>query len=251
MIQLHELTKDYGTTIAVNKLSLNICAGEIYGFIGPNGAGKTTTIRLMGGILAPTSGRIIIGGLDMSKNPVAAKKMIGFVPDRPFLYEKLTGREFLHFSADLYDVPPAVFARKAEELLRQFALWDWADELIEAYSHGMKQRLIIASALLHDPQILIIDEPMVGLDPAAVHMVKDIFKELARKQITIFISTHTLSIAEDLCHRIGVIHKGMLLAQGNINELRHIAQLGEARLEEVFLTIIKEDHYCPNVSFSR
>jgi ABC-2 type transport system ATP-binding protein len=243
MIQLHELTKDYGTTIAVNKLSLNIGAGEIYGFIGPNGAGKTTTIRLMGGILAPTSGRIIIGGLDMTKNPVAAKKMIGFVPDRPFLYEKLTGREFLRFSADLYDVPPPVFARRAEELLRQFALWDWAGELIEAYSHGMKQRLIIASALLHDPQILIIDEPMVGLDPAAVHMVKDIFQELARKQITIFISTHTLSIAEDLCQRIGVIHKGMLLAQGNINELRHIAKLGEARLEEVFLTIIKEDTF--------
>ena len=243
MIQLHELTKDYGTTIAVNKLSLNVSAGEIYGFIGPNGAGKTTTIRLMGGILAPTSGKIIIGGLDMSQNPVAAKKMIGFVPDRPFLYEKLTGMEFLHFSADLYDVSPETFPQKAENLLRQFALWDWKNELIEAYSHGMKQRLIIASALLHEPQILIIDEPMVGLDPAAVHMVKDIFKELAQKQITIFISTHTLSIAEDLCHRIGVIHKGMLLAQGTVNELRHIAQLGVARLEEVFLTIIKEDTF--------
>jgi ABC-2 type transport system ATP-binding protein len=238
MIELQDLTKDYGTTIAVNKLSLNVVAGEIYGFIGPNGAGKTTTIRMMGGILAPTAGKIIIGGLDMDKDPVTAKKMIGFVPDRPFLYEKLTGMEFLHFSADLYD-----FGQKAEQLLRQFALWDWADEIIEAYSHGMKQRLIIAAALLHNPQILIIDEPMVGLDPAAVHMVKDIFQELARKQITIFISTHTLSIAEDLCHRIGVIHKGMLLAQGTVGELRHIARLGEARLEEVFLTIIKEDAF--------
>jgi ABC-2 type transport system ATP-binding protein len=243
MIQLHELTKDYGATIAVNKLSLNICTGEIYGFIGPNGAGKTTTIRMMGGIIAPTSGQIIIGGLDMTKDPVAAKKMIGFVPDRPFLYEKLTGREFLNFSADVYDVNPETFPQKAEQLLRQFALWDWADELIEAYSHGMKQRLIIAAALLHDPQILIIDEPMVGLDPAAVHMVKDIFQELARQKITIFISTHTLSIAEDLCHRIGVIHKGALLAQGTVNELRDIANLGIARLEEVFLTIIKEDTF--------
>lgn len=243
MIRLHELTKDYGTTIAVNKLSLNVSAGEIYGFIGPNGAGKTTTIRMMGGILAPTAGQIIIGGLDMAKNPVAAKKMIGFVPDRPFLYEKLTGREFLRFSADLYDVSPEAFVNRSEDLLRQFALWDWADELIEAYSHGMKQRLIIAAALLHDPQILIIDEPMVGLDPAAVHMVKDIFCELASQQITIFISTHTLSIAEDLCHRIGVIHKGMLLAQGTVNELRQISRLGEARLEEVFLTIIKEDTF--------
>ncbi len=181
MITLNELTKDYGTTIAVNKLCLHAAAGEIYGFIGPNGAGKTTTIRMMGGILAPTSGNIIIGGMDIAQNPVAVKKMIGFVPDRPFLYEKLTGMEFLRFSADLYEVNPAEFSQKAEQLLRQFALWDWADEIIEAYSHGMKQRLIIASALLHDPKILIIDEPMVGLDPAAVRMVKDIFKELAAK----------------------------------------------------------------------
>ncbi len=243
MIQVNELTKDYGTTVAVNKLTLSISAGEIYGFIGPNGAGKTTTIRMMGGILAPTSGNIIIGGLDMARDPVAAKKMIGFVPDRPFLYEKLTGMEFLQFSADLYGVKPDTFPQKAEQLLRQFALWDWSHELIEAYSHGMKQRLIIAAALLHDPQILIIDEPMVGLDPAAVRMVKDIFQELARQQITIFLSTHTLSVAEELCHRIGVIHKGMLLAQGNIDELQHIAMLGEARLEEVFLTIVKEDTF--------
>ena len=243
MIQVNELTKDYGTTVAVNKLTLSISAGEIYGFIGPNGAGKTTTIRMMGGILAPTSGDIIIGGLDMARDPVAAKKMIGFVPDRPFLYEKLTGMEFLQFSADLYGVKPDAFPQKAEQLLRQFALWDWSHELIEAYSHGMKQRLIIAAALLHDPQILIIDEPMVGLDPAAVRMVKDIFQELARRQITIFLSTHTLSVAEELCHRIGVIHKGMLLAQGNIDELQHIAMLGEARLEEVFLTITKEDTF--------
>lgn len=243
MIQLQELTKDYGTTIAVNKLNLNVSAGEIYGFIGPNGAGKTTTIRMMGGILAPSSGKILIGGWDMSKDPVMAKKIIGFVPDRPFLYEKLTGLEFMQFSADLYDVSPESFPPKAEQLLRQFALWDWANEIIEAYSHGMKQRLIIASALLHDPQILIIDEPMVGLDPMAVHMVKDIFQELASKKITIFISTHTLSIAEDLCHRIGVIHQGTLLAQGNVSELQSIAKLGEARLEEVFLTIIKENTF--------
>ena len=243
MIKLNELTKDYGTTIAVNKLSLHVAAGEIYGFIGPNGAGKTTTIRMMGGILAPTSGSIIVGGLDMAKNPVEAKKMIGFVPDRPFLYEKLTGMEFLRFSADLYDVKSDIFSQKAQNLLREFALWDWADELIEAYSHGMKQRLIIASALLHDPRVLIIDEPMVGLDPAAVHMVKDILQELASNQTTIFISTHTLSIAEDLCHRIGLIHKGTLLAQGTLDELKHIANLGEAKLEEVFLSIIKEDTF--------
>jgi ABC-2 type transport system ATP-binding protein len=243
MIKLQELTKDYGTTLAVNKLSLNVAGGEIYGFIGPNGAGKTTTIRLMGGILAPTSGKIIIGGFDMAQNPVEGKKMIGFVPDRSFLYEKLTGMEFMRFSADLYDVKREIIPQKSKELLQQFALWNWADELIEAYSHGMKQRLIIASALLHDPRILIVDEPMVGLDPEAVHMVKDILKELAANQTTIFISTHTLSIAEDLCHRIGLIHKGTLLAQGNLDELKRIAKLGEARLEEVFLTIIKENTF--------
>jgi len=243
MISLQELTKDYGTVIAVNRLSLDVAAGEIYGFIGPNGAGKTTTIRMMGGILAPTSGKIIIGGVDMAQNPVAGKKMIGFVPDRPFLYEKLTGMEFLRFSSDLYDVDKETFAEKSESLLKQFALWNWADELIEAYSHGMKQRLIIASALLHDPKILIIDEPMVGLDPAAVRMVKDILKDLAARQTTVFVSTHTLSIAEDLCDRIGLIHKGSLLAQGNLDELKNIANLGEAGLEEVFLTLIKENTF--------
>ncbi|HQC18259.1 MAG TPA: ABC transporter ATP-binding protein [Smithella sp.] len=243
MITLSELTKDYGTTVAVDKLSLTVNGGEIYGFIGPNGAGKTTTIRMMGGILAPTSGSIVIGGVDMARNPVEGKRMIGFVPDRPFLYEKLTGMEFLEFSANLYNVRRGLFPEKAKRLLQQFALWTWADELIEAYSHGMKQRLIIAAALLHDPQILIIDEPMVGLDPEAVHMVKDILKDLAASQTTIFVSTHTLSIAEDLCHRIGLIHKGTLLAEGSLKELKQIARLGEARLEEVFLTIIKENTF--------
>lgn len=243
MIQLSELTKDYGTTVAVNKIKLRVAAGEIYGFIGPNGAGKTTTIRMMGGILSPTSGTVQIGGINMGTNPVDCKKMIGFIPDRPFLYEKLTGMEFLKFSADLYSVDRYTFKQKAVMLLKQFALINWADELIEAYSHGMKQRLIIASALLHDPPVLIIDEPMVGLDPEAVHMVKDILKDLADRQTTIFVSTHTLSIAEDLCDRIGLIHRGNLLAEGSLDELQSIAKLGEARLEEVFLTIIKENAF--------
>ena len=241
MIDLISLTKDYGTTLAVNNLSLRVASGEIYGFIGPNGAGKTTTIRLMGGIIAPTSGSVIIDGYDMAKNPVGAKKIIGFVPDRPFLYEKLTGREFLKFSSDLYSVDASIFEQKSEFLLKQFALWDWADEIIEAYSHGMKQRLIIATALLHDPKVLIIDEPMVGLDPTGVRMVKDILRQLAGNNVTIFISTHTLSIAEDLCHRIGVIHKGTLLAQGTLPELNEAAKTGEAKLEEVFLNLVSQE----------
>lgn len=242
MIDLINLTKDYGTTLAVNNLSLKVAPGEIYGFIGPNGAGKTTTIRLMGGIIAPTSGHVIIDGYDMDKNPVDAKKIIGFIPDRPFLYEKLTGREFLKFSSDLYGVDSRLFEQKSESLLRQFALWDWANEIIEAYSHGMKQRLIIATALLHDPKVLIIDEPMVGLDPAAVRMVKDILWQLAESNVTIFISTHTLSIAEDLCNRIGVIHKGTLLAQGTLPQLNEAAKTGgDAKLEEVFLNLVSQE----------
>jgi ABC-2 type transport system ATP-binding protein len=240
MIELTNLTKDYGTTLAVNHLSLNVSAGEIYGFIGPNGAGKTTTIRLMGGIIEPTAGKIVIAGIDVQKDPVAAKKIIGFVPDRPYLYEKLTGMEFLKFIADLYHVEPERLARKSEELLKQFALWEWADEIIEAYSHGMKQRLIIAAALLHDPKVMITDEPMVGLDPEAVSMVKHILKGLAARNVTIFVSTHTLSLAEDLCDRIGVIHKGTLLTQGTVAELNLAAKTGEARLEEVFLTLVRE-----------
>ena len=240
MIELSNLTKDFGTTLAVKNLSLHVDAGEIYGFIGPNGAGKTTTIRMMGGRIEPTAGSIIIDDINMRKDPVAAKKIIGFVPDRPFLYEKLTGMEFIKFISDLYDVNPASLSRRAEELLKQFALWDWADEIIEAYSHGMKQRLIIAAALMHDPKVMVIDEPMVGLDPAAVRMVKDILKNLSARNVTIFISTHTLSIAEDLCDRIGVIHKGILLAQGTLAELNQTAQTGAAKLEEVFLTLVRE-----------
>lgn len=240
MIELKNLTKDYGTTLAVNRLNLNVSAGEIYGFIGPNGAGKTTTIRMMGGIIEPTSGHITIGGMDLKKNPLPVKKMIGFVPDRPFLYEKLTGMEFLKFVADLYQVDVHFFARRSEELMKQFALWDWMNEIIEAYSHGMKQRLILAAALLHDPKVMIIDEPMVGLDPEGVRMVRDILKGLAKQNVTIFVSTHTLSLAEDLCDHIGVIHKGTLLAQGSVADLNLAAQTGEAGLEEVFLTLVRE-----------
>lgn len=240
MIKLINLTKDFKTTLAVNRLNLEVAAGEIYGFIGPNGAGKTTTIRMMGGIIEPTDGKILIGGIDVSRNPVGAKKIIGFVPDRPFLYEKLTGMEFLKFIADLYRVDLRVFSRRAPELLEQFALRQWKDEIVEAYSHGMKQRLIIAAALLHDPRVMVIDEPMVGLDPEAVRMVRDILKGLAQQNVTIFVSTHTLSLAEDLCDRIGVIHKGTLLAQGTVAELNLAAKTGEARLEEVFLTLVRE-----------
>ena len=240
MIELIDLTKRYGRTLAVDRLSLSVPRGEIFGFIGPNGAGKTTTIRMMGGTLAPTEGRVVIDGIDMADRPEEAKRRIGFIPDRPFLYEKLTGMEFLRFSADLYGVGDGMFQERARGILKMFGLLEWSADLIEAYSHGMKQRLIIAAALLHEPRVIVVDEPMVGLDPAAIKMVKDILKGLARQGTTIFMSTHTLSVAEDLCDRIGIIHRGNLIAMGTTRELKRMARVQEADLEAVFLRLIEE-----------
>jgi ABC-2 type transport system ATP-binding protein len=244
MIELKNLTKRYGNTLAVNNLNLSVSKGEIYGFIGPNGAGKTTTIRIMGGVLAPTEGLVVIDGINMAVDPESVKRRIGFIPDRPFIYEKLTGMEFMRFSADLYGVDERVFLDKAQALLKKFAIFNWADELIESYSHGMKQRLIISSALLHDPTVIIVDEPMVGLDPAAIRMVKNMFRDLAKMGTTIFMSTHTLAVAEDICDRIGIIHRGSLIATGTTGDLKRAAGVQEADLEEVFL-ILTEDQTVP------
>jgi ABC-2 type transport system ATP-binding protein len=237
MIELKELTKKYANYTAVNGLSLTIDKGEIYGFIGPNGAGKTTTIKMLGGLLEPTSGSVFISGINMKENPEKAKSKIGFIPDRPYLYEKLTGMEFLRFTADLYNVDANTFNKKAEENLSMFSLTDWSNELIESYSHGMKQRLIMSAALLHDPEVIIVDEPMVGLDPAAIRMVKELFKDLAKKGITFFMSTHTLNVAEDICDHIGVIHKGSLIAKGTTDDLKREAQATDADLEQVFINL--------------
>jgi len=181
MIELKSLTKKFGDFRAVDNLNLIVKKGEIFGFIGPNGAGKTTTIKMIGGILAPSAGTVTVAGIDMQKQPEAAKSKIGFIPDRPYLYEKLTGMEFLRFTAGLYGVPDEIYSKKVQENLEMFSLTDWSDELIESYSHGMKQRLIMSAALLHDPQVIVVDEPMVGLDPVAIIMVKDLFQRLARK----------------------------------------------------------------------
>jgi ABC-2 type transport system ATP-binding protein len=240
MIELKNLTKRYGQLVAVNQLNLSIARGEIFGFIGPNGAGKTTTLRMMGGILAPTEGSVVIGGIDMTVEPERVKKSIGFIPDRPFVYEKLTGKEFLRFTADLFGIKDDAFQEKSDRILKQFALEDWADELIESYSHGMKQRLIMSAAILHDPEVIIVDEPMVGLDPAGVRMIKRLFRDLAREGTTLFMSTHTLALAEDVCDRIGIIHKGVLIAIGTVEELRRSAQVREGDLEKVFLILTEE-----------
>ena len=237
MIELKDLTKKYGDFPAVDHLNLSIQKGEIFGFIGPNGAGKTTTIKMIGGVLEPTNGSVMIAGINMKEHPEKAKSKIGFIPDRPYLYEKLTGMEFLQFIADLYGVDSDVFLKKARQHLKMFSLLDWSNELIESYSHGMKQRLIMAAALLHDPEVIIVDEPMVGLDPVAIMMVKDLFQNLAKQGVTVFMSTHTLKIAEDICDRIGVIHKGRLIAEGTTEDLQREAKVSNADLEQIFLNL--------------
>jgi len=241
MIELNNLSKKYGDTAAVNNLNLTIPKGEIFGFIGPNGAGKTTTIKMMGGILIPTAGTVHICGLNVKDQPEAAKQKIGFVPDRPYLYEKLTGMEFLKFIADLYQVDPDLFPDKAAKNLEMFTLSDWADELVEAYSHGMKQRLIMAAALLHDPEVIIVDEPMVGLDPIGIKLVKDLFKRLSQTGVTVFLSTHTLQVADDLCDRIGVINRGKLITTGSPEQLKKDLEKNDANLEHVFLRLTQNE----------
>ncbi len=237
MIELVGVTKHYGPHIAVRQLDLTVPRGELFGFIGPNGAGKTTTIKMIGGILAPTHGRVRIAGLDMAERPVDAKHKIGFIPDRPFLYEKLTAMEFMQFTADVYRVDHDRVKARAMDFLERFALSDWADELIESFSHGMKQRLIMCAALLHEPEVIVVDEPMVGLDPMAIRMVKEMFRDLATSGVTFFMSTHTLAVAEDICDRIGIIHRGQLIAQGTLNDLRRQVQGGAPDLEAVFLNL--------------
>jgi ABC-2 type transport system ATP-binding protein len=249
MIKLEHLSKVYGRTEAVTDLSFEVAEGELFGFIGPNGAGKTTTIKMMTGLLAPTRGRVLINGIDIAMNPQRAKQLIGLIPDRPYLYEKLTGREFLSFIGDLYNVPPAESQQRAQKWLTTFGLGEWGHELIEAYSHGMKQRLIMSAALLHEPRVLVVDEPMVGLDPSGIVQVKKLFQQLTGAGTTIFMSTHTLQVAEDLCDRIGVLHKGRLVGLGSPEALcRQAARESQSApttevpdsLEAVFIQLTAE-----------
>ncbi|HCX90996.1 MAG: ABC transporter [Deltaproteobacteria bacterium CG_4_9_14_3_um_filter_44_9] len=238
MIQLIDLTKKYSKVKAIDGINLEIKQGEIFGFLGPNGAGKTTTIKIMVGLLKPTSGRVIIDGNDIAKNPLEAKKVVGFIPDRPFLYEKLTGKEFLRFMAGLYSIDTNSYESKISELLELFELTEWGDELIEGYSHGMQQRLVMSSALIHNPKVIIVDEPMVGLDPKGARLVKEIFKAISLKGTTIFMSTHTLEIAEEMCDRIAIIQEGKVIALGTMDELRKkVDSTGDQGLESVFLVL--------------
>lgn len=239
MIKLINLTKKYGKLTAVNTINLAVAAGEIFGFLGPNGAGKTTTIKMMAGLLQPTDGSILVDGHDVQKNPIQAKSIIGFIPDRPFLYEKLTAAEFMHFVADLFEMNDP--RKRIGDLLELFGLAEWRNELVENFSHGMKQRLVMASALLHHPKVLVVDEPMVGLDPRGARLVKDIFKDLASQGVTVFMSTHTLEIVEQMCTRVAIINKGDIIAEGSVEDLARMARMPESHLEPIFLKLTGGD----------
>ncbi|MCX7701916.1 MAG: ABC transporter ATP-binding protein [Gemmataceae bacterium] len=240
MIELEHVTKRYGTKLAVDDLSLAISAGELFACLGPNGAGKTTTIKMLVGLLFPTSGSVRVGGFDMQRQGDEARRLISYLPDVPYLYEKLTGREFLWFIAEMYGMDRSHAARKIDEVIQQFELDDFVDDLTERYSHGMRQRTVFASALLHEPRVLIVDEPTVGLDPASVRKLKNILVELTRQGVTVFLSTHSLDIVQELASRIGIIHRGRLIGCGTLEALRKQAA-HDGSLEDVFLKLTEEE----------
>jgi ABC-2 type transport system ATP-binding protein len=235
-IETIHLQKNFGEKIAAEDINLSVYAGEIFGFLGPNGAGKTTTIKMIVGLLQPTSGQVLVNGFDVQKDPLNAKANSGYVPDTPNLYPKLTGRELLRFVGDLYGLSKADTKRRMEELLRLFDLLEAADDTIDSYSHGMQQKTALAAALVHDPKILVLDEPTVGLDPKSARLIKDILRQLADRGAAIFLSTHILEIAERMCDRIGIINQGKLIAVGTMDELRNLGK-GRASLEDIFLNL--------------
>lgn len=227
MIHVQNLVKRYGKFLAVDDVSLEVRPGQIHGFLGPNGAGKTTSIRVVAGLLKPTSGRIVIAGHDLAREPEAAKQSLGFIPDRPFLYEKLTASELLRFHGGLYGMSGSALEERAQEMLALFELSRWGNELIEAFSHGMKQRLVMCAAFLHRPQAVLVDEPMVGLDPRGARLIKDIFRAMSRKGVAILMSTHTLEVAQEMCDEISIILGGKIIARGTVAQLREQAGSGE------------------------
>ncbi|OPX88449.1 MAG: putative ABC transporter ATP-binding protein YbhF [Pelotomaculum sp. PtaB.Bin104] len=237
LIRTVQLTKQFGPAVVVDHLNLQVKSGEIFGFLGPNGSGKTTTIRMLTGLLDPSRGEAYICGYDINKQSAQAKALMAYVPDQPKLYGKLTAREFLFLMADLYRMPKAVSRQRAEQLLEMFGLADRADELLEGYSHGMRQKVVLASALIHQPRVILLDEPTVGLDPASARLLKDVLQEMAKMGAAVLVSTHILEIAERMCHRVGILKDGRLIAQGSPEELRRAVGHGEESLEDIFLEL--------------
>ena len=239
MLQIKNIVKKFGYFSAVNGINVHINQGELYGFLGPNGAGKTTTIKMIAGIYAPTSGSILINGNDISKNPVKAKLQIGYVPDQPYLYEKLTGREFLYFSGGLYNLDKKTIQHKIDELVEILNIESWLDKRTEEYSQGMRQRITIASALLHNPKLIVLDEPMVGLDPQSAVLVKKILNQKVTEGASVFVSTHSLSFAEEICSRIGIIKAGTMIYEDKREAIETIKTNLNSNFEEVFLELTK------------
>ena len=237
MISVEDLVKRYGTFTAVDGVTLDVSPGEIHGFLGPNGAGKTTTIRMIAGLLKPTAGRILVNGHDLAVSPEAAKASLGFIPDRPFIYEKLTAGEFLRFHAGLYGMHNGAVAGRVLEMLELFELTRWEHELIESFSHGMKQRLVMCAAFLHRPEAVLVDEPMVGLDPRGARLIKQVFRRMADRGVAILMSTHTLEVAQEMCDRISIILRGRIIARGTVDELRALAGSEDEQLTAVFLKL--------------
>jgi ABC-2 type transport system ATP-binding protein len=237
MILVENIVKKYGAFTAVDGVSLEVASGEIHGFLGPNGAGKTTTIRIIAGLLKPTSGRVLIDGQDLAANPEAAKASLGFIPDRPFIYEKLTAGEFLRFHAGLYGLDGDGVMERVHEMLDVFELRRWEHELVESFSHGMKQRLVMCAAFLHRPRAVAVDEPMVGLDPRGARLIKDVFRRMSERGVAILMSTHTLEVAQEMCHRLSIILKGKIIAQGTVDEIRQLSGGADDHLTSVFLRL--------------
>ena len=243
MIELKAVTKKYGKFTAVNSINLTVPKGELFGFLGPNGAGKTTSLRMIAGILQPSAGQISICGIDLTQNRRVAQAKMGFIPDRPFIYEKLTGMEFLRFVAGLYGQDGKDIEHRSRELLALFDLEDWRNEMVDSYSHGMRQKLIISSAFVHRPEVIVVDEPMVGLDPKAAWILKDLFREYTRRGNTIMMSTHTLEVAEGMCDRVAIIQNGQIRAEGSMEQLRTMSEAGNGKsgLENIFLRLTGEN----------
>ncbi len=237
MIEIQHLVMRYGDKTAVDDVSLHVNGGEIFGFLGPNGAGKTTTIKVLVGLLRPTSGKVAVAGYDVEAQSLAAKAATGYVPDEPNLYAKLSARELLRFVGDLYGLERAQAQRRGDELLKLFDLAGAADDAIDSYSHGMRQKTALAAALVHDPRVLVLDEPTVGLDPRSARLIKDILRQMADRGAAVFLSTHILEIAEHMCDRIGIIDQGRLIAAGTMSELRALGKGGESSLEDIFLSL--------------
>ena len=249
-LEIDTLTKHYGDKVAVDKLSLTVEPGMLYAFLGPNGAGKTTTIKVATGLLRPTSGRVRVFGHDIHADSIAARRIISYIPDEPYLYEKLSGREFLQFVGQMYGMDPRDCDSRIDELGERFGTTEYIDGLAESYSHGMKQRVVITAAILHDPKVLVVDEPMVGLDPRSARLVKDVLREMAQSGVCVFMSTHTLPIAEDVANRIGIINRGVLVAEGTVDELRPQGHTS-TKLEDIFLTLTEEAATTPEGAAER